>query len=337
MPADTDSYDDYSSDAYRARGVLNDGYGRHSRPSPPDYFSRAGKRRAIDHRDPIWGFVLPPIRPTDRGDRFFRPFRVHNDSRWSEAFSSSPLPVVEDARTIYNACAWVQTVHNRLLDAELNRLDGELTARELLNEVIYTRASLHQLFLILVTRYRVLSEQSTNPTLAANLQDLLLAPDDAESIYCPTMSFFQSSVLAHRTFAVSREQADRVQARLRPRRLAPAASPGSPAPSASARRRQRARRNGAPLAPNPRQPQGYPGGGGNGGGGGSGGGAHGQGGGRGGNPRAAGIGGGGAGGGIGGGGNGGGGGGNRRHPGGGGGGGGAAGSAGGAAAPPAAA
>lgn len=156
----------------------------------PAYFARSGERRALAHRTPIWGFVLPPTRPDEYGDRFLRPFRVHNDSRWTEAFGSSSAPVVEDARTIYNACAWVQTIHNRLLQAEVDRLQGELTARELLNEVIYTRAALHQLFLILVTRYTVLSERASNPTLAANLQDLLLAPDDRDSIYRPTTFFF---------------------------------------------------------------------------------------------------------------------------------------------------
>lgn len=201
----------------------------------PNYFSRSGERAALARRTPIWGFSLPQTRPDEYGDRFPRPFRVHNDSRWSESFAAASAPVVQDARTVYNACAWVQTLHNRLLDAEVDRLRGELSARELLNEVIYTRASLHQLFLILVTRYTVLSEQQTNPTLAANLQDLLLAPDDRDSIYRPTTSFLESSVLAHRTFAISREQAERVQDRLRPRRQQPQI-PGNPL-SASARRR----------------------------------------------------------------------------------------------------
>lgn len=53
---------------------------------------------------------------------------------------------------MYNVCAWVQTVHNGLLEAELERLNGELTSREMLNEVIYTRAPLHQLYLIFVMR-----------------------------------------------------------------------------------------------------------------------------------------------------------------------------------------
>lgn len=217
IPTDDASYEDYSSQAYRELEPAADLYDRRSRPPAPDYFSRAGERRALNHRDPIWGFVLPPTRPTDRGDRFPRPFRVHNDSRWSESFSSSPAPVIADARTIYNACAWVQTVHNRLLEAELDRLNGALSARELLNEVIYTRASLHQLFLILVTRYRVLAEQSSNPTLAANLQDLLLAPDDADGIYCPTTSFFQSAALPPRVCDI-------------PRTSGPGAGPSSTSP-----------------------------------------------------------------------------------------------------------
>lgn len=127
------SYEDYSLQVVAVNDGIADGYGRPPRLAPPDYFSRAEERRALNHRDPIWGFVLPHACRTDRGDRFWRPFRVHNDSRWSEAFSSSPAPVIEDARTVYNACAWVQTVHNGLLDAELDHLGGALTARELLN------------------------------------------------------------------------------------------------------------------------------------------------------------------------------------------------------------
>jgi len=68
---------------------------------------------------------------------------VRNDSRWSEAFASAPAPVVDDARTANNGCAWVQDIHNRLLDTEGALLRGELSARELLNEDIYTRAALH--------------------------------------------------------------------------------------------------------------------------------------------------------------------------------------------------
>ena len=91
---------------------------------------------------------MPPARSDEYGDRFPRPFRVHNDSHWSEDFALAPAPVVDDARTVYNGCAWVQHIHNRLLDTEVARLRGELSARELLNEVIYTRAALHQLYLI---------------------------------------------------------------------------------------------------------------------------------------------------------------------------------------------
>lgn len=168
----------------------------------------------------------------------------------------------------------MQHLHNRLLEAETDRLAGELTARGLLQEVIYSRAALHQLYLILVTRYTVLQPQTDNPTLAANLQDLLLEPDDRDAIYRPTTDFFASTVLAHRAFFVSREQAELVQRRLRPRRPAP--PPGQPnpnQPTAAARRRQ-ARRDQA-LANAQRAGQGG-GGGGPGGGYGAGGGGNGQ-------------------------------------------------------------
>jgi len=178
---------------------------------------------------------VPPSRPDEFGDRFPRPFRVHNDSRWSEAFASAPAPVLDDARTVYNGCAWLQAIHNRLLDAEVSRLRGELSVRELLNEVIYTRAALHQLYLIFSTHYRVLAEQSSNPTLSPNVQDLLLAPADSDSVYSPTTSIFESSVLAHRAYSISREQALHVQSRLHPQRgclSAPPPPPGGLTPSA---------------------------------------------------------------------------------------------------------
>jgi len=75
--------------------------------------------------------------------------------------------------------------------------------------------------------------------LSANLQDLLPAPADSDSVYSPTTAFFESSVLAHRTFSVSREQALHVQSRLRPHRgpTSPP-SPNTGRLTASARRRQ---------------------------------------------------------------------------------------------------
>lgn len=79
---------------------------------------------------------MPQVPPDEDGYRFPRPFRVHNDSRSSESFSSAAAPVVEDARTVHNACAWVQVLHNRLLEGEVDRLRGDLSARELLNETI---------------------------------------------------------------------------------------------------------------------------------------------------------------------------------------------------------
>jgi len=164
------------------------------------------------------GLSLPSSRPEELSDRFPRSFRVHNDSRWTEAFASSPPPVVEDARTVCSACAWTQVLHNRLLDVETDRLDGQLSAWQLLNELIFTRTAVHQLFLIFVIRYTVLQSQASNPALAANLQDLLLAPEDREAEYCPTKDFFAAAGYSKRAFAVSRELADHVQARIRPRR-----------------------------------------------------------------------------------------------------------------------
>lgn len=138
------------------------------RATPSTYWTPSGERQALRRRTPIWGFVLPHTRPDEFGDRYPRPFWVHNDSRWTDDFASAPAPVIEDARTIYNACAWTQQLHNLLLEAEVDLLRGEHSASELLREAIYTSAAVHQLFLILVTRCTFLSERSSNPTLAAN-------------------------------------------------------------------------------------------------------------------------------------------------------------------------
>jgi len=54
----------------------------------------------------------------------------------------------------------------------------------------------------------MLQSQASNPTFAANLQDLLLTPNDRDAVYCPTTNFFASSVYSQRAFAVSREQAE---------------------------------------------------------------------------------------------------------------------------------
>jgi len=178
--------------------------------------------------------------------------------------------VVEDARTIYNACAWTQALHNRLLVAETDRLDGQLSARQLLNEVIYARTALHQLFLILVTRYTVLQSQASSPTLAANLQDLLLTPDERDAVYCPTTDFFAPSVYSQRGFAVSREQAEYVQGRLRPRRGNPPSLPTYPNPPLSAAARHRPARQRALQGGHNAQAS-HPGGGSGSGGGGGGG------------------------------------------------------------------
>lgn len=87
--------------------AIDSGMGVVPRPqaAKPNYFSRGGERAALARRTPIWGFSLPQTRPDEYGDRFPRPFRVHNDSRWAESFAAASAPVVQDARTVYNACA----------------------------------------------------------------------------------------------------------------------------------------------------------------------------------------------------------------------------------------
>ena len=112
----------------------------------------------------------------------------------------------------------------------------------MLSELIYTRTALHQLLFILVTRYTVLQSYTTNPTLAANLRVLLLTPDDRDAVYCPTTEFFASTVYSKRDFAVALQQAEHVQARLRPQRGNPPTQWPSASPGRRRRRRRRRRR-----------------------------------------------------------------------------------------------
>lgn len=89
--------------------------------------------------------------------------------------------------------------------AVVDRLHGELTGHELLHELMYTRTALRhldQLFLILVIRCTVLTQQQTNLTAATNAQDHFQAPDDHDFIIRYTRSSLESSAVAHHTCAV---------------------------------------------------------------------------------------------------------------------------------------
>lgn len=89
---------------------------------------------------------------------------------------------MEDACTIYNACAWTQALHKRMIDTETHRLDGQVSARQLLKELIFARTSLHHNVFILVTRNTVLQLQATIPALAAILKDHLLTPGNGDAV-----------------------------------------------------------------------------------------------------------------------------------------------------------
>lgn len=89
--------------------------------------------------------------------------------------------------------------------AVVDRLHGELTGQELLHKLMHTRTALRhldQLFLILVIRYTVLTQQQTNLTAATNAQDHFLAPDDHDSINRYASSSSESSAVVHHTCAV---------------------------------------------------------------------------------------------------------------------------------------
>eukprot|EP00170_Pyropia_yezoensis_P000717 contig_3402_g718 len=76
---------------------------------------------------------------------------------------------------------------------------------ELLHKLMHTRTALRhldQLFLILVIRYTVLTQQQTNLTAATNAQDHFLAPDDHDSINRYASSSSESSAVVHHTCAV---------------------------------------------------------------------------------------------------------------------------------------
>lgn len=96
----------------------------------------------------MWGFSLPQTRPEEYVVRLPRLLRVDNYSRWSESLAAASAPVWEDARTMYNACGWVRTLHSRFLEAEVDCLRGELSVHELLNDLINTRSLWHQLLLV---------------------------------------------------------------------------------------------------------------------------------------------------------------------------------------------
>ena len=126
--------------------------------------------------------LIPPAAPKSSATASRGPSGSTTTHVGPGAFYAPPRQFVEDVCTIYNACAWTQALQKRMIDTETDRLDGQLSARQLLKEHIFARTSLHQTFLILVTRYTVLQSQAISPALAGTFQDHLLTPGSRDAV-----------------------------------------------------------------------------------------------------------------------------------------------------------
>lgn len=129
-----DSDDDYSEDDTDD----DDGGKTHGYRSP---FHPREVARVQSARPVIRGFYLPPV-----GSPLLRrpaPFDVVGDTRYARVQTKVHGKAAHELEFVYNVCAWVQALHNRVLAKELEREEADKRVSSFDRE---TRLWLHQLF-----------------------------------------------------------------------------------------------------------------------------------------------------------------------------------------------
>jgi len=103
-------------------------------------------------------------------------------------------------------CAWIQHIHNKLVDAESDLARGVISSSRYTKIGVYTRTVLHQLFLIMTTRYGILRRHKTDAASAAAVSALIFDTDDPHAVYYPIAAHFDGTANTVRQWAVARNQ-----------------------------------------------------------------------------------------------------------------------------------
>lgn len=120
---------------------------------------------------------------------------------------------------LYNTCAWLQSMHNTLLDAE--------QTAERAGEVVSpfdkdSRLSLRQLFVVTSARYHIIALGVSDASASATLREVVLGITATKDIYCPALDLFAAAEQAAFVRQAGRRhgerRADNIMAETAPKR-----------------------------------------------------------------------------------------------------------------------
>lgn len=179
-PPGDDSDDDYSDDdeddEYDGKANV------YRSPFHPREVSRVQAARPV-----IRGFYVPP-----GGSPLLRrpaPFDVVGDTRYARVQAKVHGKAAHELEFVYNVCAWVQALHNRILSKELER---EEAGKKISSFDRETRLWLHQLFSLTSARYKVISLATHDGPASETLRALVFDNAD-DGVYCPAWDFLQNA------------------------------------------------------------------------------------------------------------------------------------------------
>ena len=126
----------------------------------------------------IRGHYLPP----DGSERLAHPapFTVFCDTRYERTLSKVHGKAAHEFESVYNVCAWIQHLQNRVLKRELDRSEKGRPVSVFDRE---SRVGLHQLFVSTNARCKALELATTDGPASETLRAQVCHEDDGA--YCP--------------------------------------------------------------------------------------------------------------------------------------------------------
>lgn len=169
-----------------------------------DFFSPAATLRVANTRPRVFGYTLPAIPPHHRGPRYPRPFKVRDETEFSDLFGRLTGRDAFDAKFTYNLFAWLQNLHSTLADAKSEQERGRIPSRRFARVAAQTRVGLHLLFLMTTTRNGFFKKYWTDGSHAAAIQSVVLNDDDSQAVYDPMNAFFADTSHSVQQYTVAR-------------------------------------------------------------------------------------------------------------------------------------
>lgn len=150
-------------------------------------FAPAEVRRIKIARRVIRGFLLPP--PGDPWTRRPCPFDVVGDTRYAKPQSKVSGKAAHELEQQYNVAAWLQQLYNRhLAHEEVGEWEGRVPSKF----DVQTRVDLHQLFVLVSARYKVLSLPMHDTASSETMRTSVFGHIEHD-VYCPSFDFLSTA------------------------------------------------------------------------------------------------------------------------------------------------